>query len=70
MPLGPECPAAHLPPTLRECHEYPTRHLLPEGLSASPYDVLEFDATLTLHDPQGMRATFARTQRLRVCRRG
>jgi hypothetical protein len=39
--------------------------LLPEGLLPSPYEVLRFDATLLLHDPLGLRTTFARTQTLR-----
>ena len=41
------------------------RLLLPEGLLPGPYDVLHFDATLTLHDPLGRRATFARRQTVR-----
>jgi phosphoribosylformylglycinamidine synthase len=31
----------------------------------SPDEVLDYDATLTLHDPTGMRATFARTEWIR-----
>lgn len=46
------------------------QRLLPEGLVRSPYAVLDFDATLTLHDARGMRATFARTQQVRFCQEG
>lgn len=38
------------------------RLLLPEGLWRSPYEVLDYRATLILHDRYGLRATFARTQ--------
>lgn len=36
--------------------------MLPEGLRCSPYEVTDYRATLTLHDRQGMRATFGRRQ--------
>lgn len=44
--------------------------LLPEGLITSPYEILDFQATLTLEDPEGMRATFQRTQRVRFLQDG
>jgi hypothetical protein len=43
--------------------------LLPEGLT-SPYEILDYDATLTLHDQQGRRATFQRTQHIRFLQDG
>ncbi len=43
--------------------------LLPEGLT-SPYEILNYDATLTLHDAQGRRATFQRTQHIRFLQDG
>ena len=46
------------------------RALLPGDILSSPYEVLEYDATLTLHDPAGMRATFARQQRIRFLQDG
>lgn len=44
--------------------------LLPEGLIPTPYAVLRFDATLILHDPLGLRATFLRTQTVRFQQEG
>jgi hypothetical protein len=44
--------------------------LLPEGLLPSPYAVLRFEATLILHDPLGLRATFLRTQTVRFLQDG
>lgn len=46
------------------------RRLLPEGIYSSPYEVLDYDATLTLHDAQGMQATFQRKQRVRFLQDG
>jgi hypothetical protein len=39
--------------------------LLPEGLLSSPYEVLDYNATLILHDGKGNRATLRRTQTIR-----
>jgi hypothetical protein len=47
-----------------------TRLLLPEDTAMSPYEVLDYDATLTLDEPDGMRATFFRRQRLRFLQDG
>lgn len=44
--------------------------LLPEGLLTSPYRILNYQATLTLEDPKGMRATFQRTQQVRFLQEG
>lgn len=41
------------------------RMVLPEGLLPSPYEILEYNATLTLDNPEGQRATFRRYQRIR-----
>lgn len=38
------------------------RKLLPEGLARSPYEILDYDVTLTLRDREGIRATFRRRQ--------
>ena len=46
------------------------RRLLPEGLVPGPYAVLDYDATLVVHDPGGMRATFGRRQRVRFTQDG
>jgi hypothetical protein len=46
------------------------RLLVPEGLWTSPYEVLDYRATLTLHDPAGLRATFVRTQAVRFLQAG
>src|SRR5687768_6971143 len=40
------------------------RQLLPQGLSCSPYRVLDYHQTLILADPKGTRAVFRRTQRI------
>ncbi len=44
--------------------------LQPGGLLTSPYEVLDYDAMLTLHDPKGMYATFARRQCVRFLQDG
>jgi len=44
--------------------------LLPAGLLVSPYEILDYDATLVLHDPIGERATFQRTQRVKFLQDG
>ena len=42
------------------------RHqLLPQGLVTSPYAVLDYDATLILHDGEGSMATVERMQHIR-----
>jgi hypothetical protein len=46
------------------------RLLVPEGLLPSPYTVLTFDATLQLHDPLGLRATFIRRQTVQFAQEG
>ena len=40
------------------------RQLFPEGLSTSPYTVLNYHQTLTLRDTTGTRAVFRRVQRI------
>ena len=44
--------------------------LLPEGLVRSPYEILDYRVALVMHDPEGMRATFQRTQVVRFQQRG
>lgn len=44
--------------------------LLPQGILTSPYEVLDYDATLTLHDTHGIRATFQRSQQIRFIQDG
>src|SRR5438046_31604 len=44
--------------------------LLPDGLETSPYEVLDYEATLVLRDPAGRTATFQRTQRIRFLQDG
>src|SRR4051812_23477295 len=44
--------------------------LLPEGPIGSPYEILDYRATLILDDPAGRRATFRRTQRIRFLQEG
>ncbi len=39
--------------------------LIPEGPLSSPYEVLSYQGTLTLHDKKGTKATFERTQQVR-----
>lgn len=46
------------------------QRLLPEGLVGSPYEILEYHATLDLVDPQGSEAVFRRTQRIRFLQEG
>jgi len=44
--------------------------IIPEGLQTSPYEVLDYDATLVLHDDRGAKATFQRKQRIRFTQDG
>jgi len=44
--------------------------LLPCGLPTSPYDVLDYQSTLTLHDKRGMYAGFERRQVVRFVQDG
>ncbi len=44
--------------------------LLPQGILGSPYEILDYRATLVLADPRGHRATFHRTQRVRFLQDG
>ena len=44
--------------------------LLPEGLTSSPYEVLDYDSTLTLHDRKGNRANIRRRQAVRFLQDG
>lgn len=44
--------------------------LLPEGPIGSPYEILDYQAALILDDPNGYRATFQRTQRVRFLQDG
>jgi hypothetical protein len=44
--------------------------LLPEGPIGSPYEILGYRAALVLDDPEGRRATFRRTQRVRFLQDG
>lgn len=44
--------------------------LLPEGLIGSPYEILDYQATLVLADPEGHQATFHRTQQVRFLQEG
>src|SRR5450830_831649 len=44
--------------------------LLPGGLLTSPYEILDYQATLFLHDPKGIKATFQRTERIRFLQDG
>jgi hypothetical protein len=44
--------------------------VLPEGLVTSPYEILDYSGTLVLHDRQGKRATFHRTQKVRFQQSG
>src|SRR5450759_5134567 len=46
------------------------RMLLPAGLLTSPYEILDYQATLFLHDPKGIKATFQRTERIRFLQDG
>ncbi len=46
------------------------RRLLPEGLPASPYEILDYQGTLTLLDPHGHQAVFHRTQTIRFLQDG
>ena len=44
--------------------------LLPEGPIGSPYEILDYQATLVLDDPEGRRATFHRTQQIQFLQGG
>jgi hypothetical protein len=44
--------------------------LLPGGLIGSPYEILDYRATLVLPDPKGQRAIFQRTQQIRFLQDG
>lgn len=50
-------------PDLREA-------LIPEGLVRSPYEILDYEATLILHDAKGAKATFRRRQTVRFLQNG
>jgi hypothetical protein len=44
--------------------------LVPGGLVGSPYEILDYQATLVLVDPQGRQAIFRRTQQIRFLQDG
>lgn len=44
--------------------------LLPGGPIGSPYEILDYQATLVLDDPEGQRAIFRRTQHVRFLQDG
>ncbi len=44
--------------------------IVPQGLALSPYEILDYNATLTLHDERGVKATFQRTQKVRFLQQG
>jgi hypothetical protein len=44
--------------------------LLPQGSATGAYETVEYQATLTLHDPDGRRATFHRTEQVRFLQTG
>ena len=44
--------------------------MLPGGVSTNPYEILNYEATLTLEDPRGIKATFRRTQKIRFIQEG
>jgi len=46
------------------------RAVIPGGLLTSPYEILDYRSVLTLHDPDGMRATFSREQTIRFVHDG
>jgi hypothetical protein len=46
------------------------QQLLPQGLITSPYVILNYEATLTLHDGEGSVATVERTQQVRFQQTG
>jgi len=46
------------------------RRLIPQGLVPSPYEVLDYTANITLHDPEGLHATVERTERIRFLQDG
>ncbi len=46
------------------------RQILPQGLVMSPYAILDYDATLILHDGEGSVATVERVQHIRFQQHG
>ena len=44
--------------------------LLPESVLEHPYEVLDYDGVLTLHDHKGLKATFKRRERVRFLQDG
>ena len=46
------------------------RMLLPQGLLPSPYEILDYQSTLILHDHKGIKATLERRQRIRFVQNG
>jgi len=44
--------------------------LLPQGLVISPYEIIRYETTLTLHDTRGMSATFERWESIRFLQDG
>jgi len=44
--------------------------VIPGGLLTSPYEILDYRSLLILHDPEGMHATFARKQSVRLAQDG
>src|SRR4051812_30048468 len=50
--------------------EWLRSRLLPEGPLGSPYEILDYQATLVLADPEGHQATFHRTQHVRFLQDG
>lgn len=44
--------------------------IAPEALLLSPYEVLDYDATLILRDPAGTEATFIRQQKVQFLQKG
>lgn len=44
--------------------------LLPAGVPANPYEIMDYQATLFLHDPKGIKATFQRSERIRFLQDG
>jgi hypothetical protein len=46
------------------------RKIFPEGLATSPYEILDYQHTLVLHDPDGRQASFLRRQQIRFLQAG
>jgi hypothetical protein len=44
--------------------------ILPQGLVSSPYEILDYQSTLILHDPQRVHATFHRAPQIRFLQDG